>query len=119
RSTTHAARCGRAPLRFEGAQSAPRAEPTPAPPARPPQSLECPALAVLLPKFLPIDRVRRDCGGRAPLPDGDAAQRGSVVDPIKNLSTACAASRPSRIAHTTSDWPRRMSPAANTFGLEL
>ena len=23
--------------------------------------------------------------------------------------------RPSRIAHTTSDWPRRMSPAANTF----
>ena len=24
--------------------------------------------------------------------------------------------RPSRIAHTTSDWPRRMSPAANTLG---
>ena len=46
-------------------------------------------------------------------------QRGSVVDPIRNLSTACAAWRPSRIAHTTSDWPRRMSPAANTFGTEV
>src|SRR5262249_36786395 len=34
--------------------------------------------------------------------------RGSVVEPIRNLSTACAAWRPSRIAHTTSDWPRRM-----------
>ena len=48
-----------------------------------------------------------------------AAQRGSVVDPIRNLSTACAAWRPSRIAHTTSDWPRRMSPAANTLGTEV
>ena len=45
--------------------------------------------------------------------------RGSVVEPIRNLSMACAAWRPSRIAHTTSDWPRRMSPAANTFGFEL
>src|SRR5262249_53125923 len=45
--------------------------------------------------------------------------RGSVVVPIKYLSTACAHWRPSRIAQTTSDWPRRMSPAANTFGLEL
>jgi hypothetical protein len=48
-----------------------------------------------------------------------ATHRGSDVDPIKNLSTACAHWRPSRIAQTTSDWPRRMSPAANTFGLEL
>ena len=48
-----------------------------------------------------------------------AAQRGSVVEPIRNLSTACAAWRPSRIAHTTSDWPRRMSPAANTFGTDV
>ena len=47
------------------------------------------------------------------------AQRGSVVDPIRNLSTACAAWRPSRIAHTTSDCPRRMSPAANTFGTDV
>ena len=44
-----------------------------------------------------------------------ADQRGSVVDPIRNLSTEWAHWRPSRIAHTTSDWPRRMSPAANTF----
>ena len=42
-----------------------------------------------------------------------------VVDPIRNLSTACAHWRPSRIAHTTNDWPRRMSPAANTFGTEV
>ena len=48
-----------------------------------------------------------------------ADQRGSVVDPIRNLSTEWAHWRPSRIAHTTSDWPRRMSPAANTFGFEL
>ena len=27
-----------------------------------------------------------------------------------------AASRPSWMAHTTSDWPRRASPAANTLG---
>ena len=40
---------------------------------------------------------------------------GSVVVPIRNLSTACAAERPSRIAHTTSDWPRRISPAVNTL----
>src|SRR5262249_11385670 len=46
-------------------------------------------------------------------------QRGSMVDPIRNLSTACAAWRPSRIAPTTSDWPRRISPAANTFGSEV
>ena len=46
-------------------------------------------------------------------------QRGSSVDPIRNLSTACAAWRPSRIAQTTSDCPRRMSPAANTFGIEV
>ena len=44
------------------------------------------------------------------------SHRGSVVDPIRNLSIAWAHWRPSRIAHTTSDWPRRMSPAANTFG---
>ena len=43
-------------------------------------------------------------------------QRGSVDAPIRNSSTARAHWRPSRIAHTTSDWPRRMSPAAKTFG---
>ena len=45
--------------------------------------------------------------------------RGSVLDPIRNSSIARAHWRPSRIAQTTSDWPRRMSPAANTFGTEV
>ena len=45
--------------------------------------------------------------------------RGKLVEPIKNLSTACAAWRPSRIAQTTSDWPRRMSPAEKIFGFEV
>ena len=45
--------------------------------------------------------------------------RGSRVVPIRNLSIAWAHWRPSRIAQTTSDWPRRMSPAANTFGSEV
>src|SRR6185369_3834895 len=43
------------------------------------------------------------------------AQRGRSLVPIRNSSIARAACRPSRIAQTTSDWPRRMSPAANTF----
>lgn len=42
-------------------------------------------------------------------------QRGNVLAPIRNSSTARAACRPSRIAQTTRDWPRRMSPAAKTF----
>ena len=41
--------------------------------------------------------------------------RGSVDAPIRNSSTARAHWRPSRMAHTTSDWPRRMSPAAKTL----
>ena len=45
--------------------------------------------------------------------------RGSTDDPIRNSSTARAAWRPSRIAHTTSDCPRRMSPAAKTFGADV
>ena len=48
-----------------------------------------------------------------------AAHRGRSVLPIRNLSMACAAWRPSRIAQTTSDWPRRISPAANTFEREV
>ncbi len=44
-----------------------------------------------------------------------ARQRGSVLAPMRNSSTARAHWRPSRIAHTTSDWPRRMSPAAKTL----
>src|SRR5450830_1554438 len=46
-------------------------------------------------------------------------QRGKIDDPIKNSSTARAHCRPSRIAHTTSDCPRRTSPAANTLGTEV
>ena len=42
--------------------------------------------------------------------------RGSSVAPIRNSSTARAHWRPSRIAQTTSDWPRRMSPQAKIFG---
>jgi hypothetical protein len=44
---------------------------------------------------------------------------GSWLNPIRNVSTACAAWRPSRIAQTTSDWPRRMSPQANTLDCEV
>ena len=39
--------------------------------------------------------------------------------PIRNSSTARAHCRPSRIAQTTSDWPRRMSPAAKTLGTDV
>ena len=49
----------------------------------------------------------------------EPGQRGSSEDPIRNSSTARAHCRPSRIAQTTSDWPRRRSPAANTFGTEV
>ena len=55
-------------------------------------------------------------GGFGGLVDvGHRAQRGSSLEPISIASTARAAWRPSRIAQTTSDWPRRMSPAANTL----
>jgi hypothetical protein len=40
-------------------------------------------------------------------------------DPIRNRSMARAAFRPSLMAHTTSDCPRRISPAAKTPGTEL
>ena len=45
-----------------------------------------------------------------------SSQRGSWLLPMRKASTARAAWRPSRIAQTMSDWPRRMSPAANTRG---
>lgn len=56
-----------------------------------------------------------------PVPAGSAHknQRGKTEVPIKYSSTDRAHCRPSRIAHTTSDCPRRMSPAANTFAREL
>jgi len=65
-------------------------------------------------------RILGEAGGHKTRPyEINRRYRGSAVDPIKNLSTECAACRPSLIAQTTSDWPRRMSPQANTFGLEL
>lgn len=39
---------------------------------------------------------------------------GSVVDPMRKVSMWWAARRPSAIAQTIRDWPRRMSPAAKT-----
>src|SRR5262245_4012768 len=48
-----------------------------------------------------------------------AGQRGNSEDPIRKSSTARAHWRPSRIAQTTSDCPRRMSPATKTFGAEV
>ena len=45
--------------------------------------------------------------------------RGKRLAPIRNSSIARAHCRPSRIAQTTSDWPRRMSPAANNLGTEV
>src|SRR6185295_15766895 len=42
-------------------------------------------------------------------------QRGSSLKPVRYSSIARAAWRPSRIAQTTSDWPRRTSPAAKTL----
>ena len=48
-----------------------------------------------------------------------AGYRGSTVAPISAASIAAAHWRPSRIAQTTSDWPRRMSPQANTFRCDV
>jgi hypothetical protein len=50
---------------------------------------------------------RRRCAGKF--------QRGRSERPIRKASTSRAHWRPSRIAQTTSDCPRRMSPAANTL----
>ena len=43
----------------------------------------------------------------------------NIDSPMRNSSTFRAASRPSEIAHTTKDCPRRQSPAANTFSTEV
>ncbi len=47
------------------------------------------------------------------------AYRGSTVAPIKTSSIARAAWRPSRIAQTTEDWPRRTSPAVQSLSTEV
>ena len=47
-------------------------------------------------------------------------QRGSSEGrPVRKASTSWAHWRPSRIAQTTRDWPRRMSPAAKTLSREV
>jgi len=46
-------------------------------------------------------------------------QRDRSELPINHSSTARAPCRPSRMAHATRDWPRRMSPAANTPSTEV
>ena len=54
------------------------------------------------------------------LPDSHSRHLYSrFVYPIRLSSTALAASLPSRIAHTTSDCPRCISPAVNTPGSEV
>jgi hypothetical protein len=70
------------------------------------------------------DDPGRDPCGRRSRRGGDhaAAQAdylGSSEEPVRNSSTERAHWRPSRIAQTTSDWPRRTSPAANTFGTDV
>jgi hypothetical protein len=64
------------------------------------------------------DCAQDDSGVRVPIgavPRATEFQRGSAVVPINARSIARAAWRPSRIAQTTSDWPRRTSPAAQTL----
>ena len=63
----------------------------------------------------PSDANRRVTTHRRPQPP----YRGSVVAPIRSRSMARAAWRPSRIAQTTSDWPRRLSPAAYSLSTEV
>src|SRR5688572_20463724 len=50
------------------------------------------------------------------LGNGEYPHYGSSVAPISQRSHSRAAPRPSAMAHTTSDCPRRASPAANTPG---
>ena len=54
-----------------------------------------------------------------PVKGGRQPYRGSLVAPIRYSSTARAHWRPSRIAQTTRDWPRRMSPQEKMFGAEV
>src|SRR5438132_441747 len=57
--------------------------------------------------------------GRADSAQNDTQSYFRRVAPMRNLSTPAAALRPSEIAHTTSDCPRRISPAAKMPGTEL
>jgi len=61
---------------------------------------------------------RRKKSGRANWSRLSPVSYGSRVEPIRYWSTARAALRPSVMAQTTSDCPRRISPAAKTPGAE-
>eukprot|EP00982_Pelagococcus_subviridis_P002395 18522-Pelagococcus_subviridis.AAC.10 len=53
-------------------------------------------------------------------PSDDASLSANVADsPMRNRSTFAAAPRPSEMAQTTSDCPRRQSPAAKTPGTDV
>ena len=54
-----------------------------------------------------------------PIKGGKRTYRGSLVEPIRYSSTERAHWRPSRIAQTTRDWPRRMSPQEKMLGAEV
>src|ERR1700730_13593291 len=61
----------------------------------------------LAPFALPLRPWRKDLAGR---------YLGSSLEPMRLVSTARAHWRPSRMAQTTSDWPRRASPQAKILG---
>ena len=52
---------------------------------------------------------------RFTLPQSSPHSHYRFVYPIRDKSTSLAQSRPSRMAHTTRDWPRCMSPAVKTL----
>jgi hypothetical protein len=59
------------------------------------------------------------CHRGAVVPDRRDADFWRQVRPTRYSSMPRAAWRPSAMAHTTSDWPRRMSPAAKTPGTDV
>ena len=65
-------------------------------------------------KKRPAGRFLRLSGAGRP-----RSYRGKSDRPINHSSTARAHCRPSRMAQTTSDCPRRMSPAPKTPGTEV
>ena len=66
-----------------------------------------------------VPALRSGVSHAAPRPGQGFGYLGKPVDPIRKVSMARAHSRPSRIAQTTSDCPRRMSPAENTFDSDV
>jgi hypothetical protein len=52
-------------------------------------------------------------------PGNDGSSPRQIGRPHQELIDGAGAEAASRIAQTTSDWPRRMSPAENTLGREV